>query len=235
MNIKREESSDSTITVVIPTLNEEKGIGSTILELKEILEDPQYLVIDGNSIDRTVEIAKIMEAEVVKQIGRGKGQAVAQAIKHVNWDTRYVVFIDADFTYPAKYVRRMIEILEDNQDVGMVSGNRFNEHFELKAMNNAYYIGNRFLAWMQRWLNGVRLRDPLTGLRVVRWDVLRDWKPKSKGFDIEVELNNYIKRMGYQTVEVSINYRERLGKKKLSLRHGFTIFKRILSQSLAFW
>lgn len=234
MDIKREEASDSTITVVIPTLNEEKGIGSTMMELKEILEDPRYLVVDGNSMDRTVEIAKLMEAEVVTQIGSGKGQAVAQAIKHVDWDTRYVVFIDADFTYPAMYIRKMIEILEDNADVGMVSGNRFNEHFELNAMNNAYYLGNRFLAWMQRWLNGVKLRDPLTGLRVVRWEILRDWNPKSKGFDIEVELNKYVKTMGYHTVEVSINYRERLGKKKLSLRHGFTIFKRILSQSFSF-
>jgi len=233
VNTKNKEATDSTITVVIPALDEEKGIGSTILELKEVLEDPHYLVVDGNSVDRTAEIARRMEAEVVTQEGgRGKGQAIAQALDHINWDTRYVVFIDADFTYPAEYIRRMIQILEDNPYVGMVIGNRFNERFKLKAMSNAYYLGNRLLAWTQYFLNGTKLRDPLTGLRVVRWEVLRKWRPKSKGFDVEAELNHHVKRMGYHTVEVPINYRERLGDKKLRLRHGFTILKRILLQGI---
>jgi len=233
MAIKNKEDSDSTITVVIPALDEERGIGSTIIELKEVLEDPHYLVVDGNSMDRTAEVARRMEAEVVMQDGRGKGRAIAQALEHIHWETRYVVFIDADFTYPAEYIRKMIEILNGDPDVGMVTGNRFNERFELKAMGNAYYLGNRLLAWIQRSLNGVRLKDPLTGLRVVRWEVLRDWRPKSKGFDVEAELNHYVKRMGYRMVEVPINYRERLGEKKLRLRHGFTILKRILLESLA--
>jgi len=232
MAIKNKEDSDSMITVVIPALDEERGIGSTIIELKQVLEDPHYLVVDGNSMDSTAEVARRMEAEVLTQEGRGKGRAIAQALERIHWETRYVVFIDADFTYPAEYIRKMIEILDSDPDVGMVTGNRFNERFELKAMGNAYYIGNRLLAWMQRSLNGVRLKDPLTGLRVVRCEILRDWRPKSKGFDVEAELNHHVKRMGYRMVEVPINYRKRLGEKKLRLRHGFTILKRILSQSV---
>ena len=232
MNIKSKEAGCSRITVVIPALNEEKGIGSTILELKEFLEDPHYLVVDANSLDGTAEIARRMDAEVVTQDGRGKGRAIAQALEHVDWHTRYVVFIDADFTYPAEYIRKMIEILDGDPDVGMVTGNRFNEHFKLKGMSNAYYLGNRFLAWMQRWLNGIRLRDPFTGLRVVRWEILKGWKPKSKGFDVEAELNHHVKRMGYRVVEFPIYYRKRLGEKKLRLRHGFTILRRILSQCM---
>lgn len=34
------------------------------------------------------------------------------------------------------------------------------------------------------------------GLRVVCWEVLRGWKLKSKGFDLEVELNHYVERKG---------------------------------------
>ena len=36
---------------------------------------------------------------------------------------------------------------------------------------------------------GFQLNDPLTGLRVIRNDLLNDWQPKSKGFGIETELN----------------------------------------------
>ena len=74
--------------------------------------------------------------------------------------------------------------------------------------------------------------DPLTGLRVVRKEIVSTWNPKSKGFDIEVELNHLVGSMGYRITEIPIQYRTRLGEKKLSPKHGFTIFKRILTESI---
>ena len=147
--------------------------------------------------------------------------------------TRYVVFIDGDYTYPAEYIPKMIDVLEENSDVGMVTGNRFDRRFDIKkAMGNVYYLGNRFLTLKQYVLNGVKMRDPLTGLRVLRWEILRDWNPKSKSFDVEAELNYYVERKGYTVREIPIQYRRRLGEKKLKLRHGFTILKRILMDGI---
>jgi glycosyltransferase involved in cell wall biosynthesis len=226
------DGSPPSVLVIIAALNEEEGIGPTLAELREALEDPRYLVVDGNSTDGTVEIAKEMGAEVLFQEGSGKGDAIAHAIRYVGSDVKYVVFIDADFTYPAEYLLGMIRVLEENPEVGMVTGNRFNYSFELRAMKSPFFVGNRLLAWAQRLLNGVGLRDPLTGLRVVRWRILKNWEPKSKGFDIEAEMNHRVERQGYKTVEIQINYRDRLGEKKLKLRHGFTILKRIVSESL---
>jgi len=225
--------SHPSVSVIIAALNEEEGIGPTLTELSEVLEAPRYLIVDGNSVDRTVEIAKELGAEVLFQEGAGKGQAIAQAIRHVDSDAKYVVFIDADFTYPAKCVPEMIRILEENPEVGMVAGNRFNHSFELAAMKSPFFVGNRFLAWAQRFLNGISLTDPLTGLRVVRWQILRNWEPKSKGFDVEAEMNYLVEKKGYEIVELPIQYRDRLGEKKLKLRHGFTILKRILLESFS--
>lgn len=225
------DGSPLSVLVMIAALNEKEGIGPTLAELRVVLEDPRYLVVDGNSVDRTVEIAKEMGAEVLFQEDSGKGDAIAQAIRCVDSDVKYVVLTDADFTYPAKYVPEMIRILEENPEVGMVTGNRFNSHFELRTMNSPFYLGNRFLAWAQLLLNGVSLKDPLTGLRVIRWQILKNWEPKSKDFDIEAEMNHRVEKQGYKTVEIPIHYRDRLGEKKLKLRHGFTILKRILSES----
>ena len=226
------DGSPPSVLVIIAALNEEEGIGPTLAELREVLEDPRYLVVDGNSADRTVEIAKEMGAEVLFQEGSGKGDAIAHAIRYVDSDVKYVVLIDADFTYPAKCVPEMIRILEENPEVGMVTGNRFNRHFRLRAMKSPFFIGNRFLAWAQRLLNRVSFRDPLTGLRVVRWRILKNWEPKSKSFDIEAEMNHRVERQGYKTVEIPIKYRDRLGEKKLKLRHGFTILRRIIAESI---
>ena len=225
-------SSPPSVLVIIAALNEEKGIGLSLAELRLALDDPRYLVVDGNSVDRTVEFAKEMGAEILFQEGSGKGQAIAQAIKHVNSDVKYVVFTDADYTYPAKCVPEMIQILEENPEVGMVIGNRFNYHLNVRAMKNPFYMGNRFLAWAQLLLNGINLRDPLTGLRVVKWSILKNWEPKSKGFDIEAEMNHRIENMGYNTMEIPIQYRCRLGVKKLKLRHGLIILRRIIVESL---
>ena len=74
------DSTHSNITIVIPTLNEEKGIGSTIVELRSVLTKAHYLVVDGNSTDSTVKIAKLLNAEVLTQDGKGKGAAIAQAL-----------------------------------------------------------------------------------------------------------------------------------------------------------
>lgn len=222
----------SRVLVLIAALNEEEGIGQTLIELKKTLDKPALLVVDGKSTDRTAEIARVMGAEVLVQKGRGKGDAIGQAIMHVNGDVKYVAFIDADFTYPSQYLPGMIKILEGNSNVGMVCGNRFRDYLNLEELHNILYFGNRLLAFMHNLLNGVELKDPLTGLRVARWEILRDWKPKSRGFDIEVELNHQVERKGFGIVEMPIEYRPRLGDKKLRLRHGLTILRRIVAESL---
>lgn len=67
---------------------------------------------------------------------------------------------------------------------------------------------------------------------MVRYDIVRGWMPKSKGFYIEAEMNHIVERRGYKTVEIPIDYRDRLGEKKLKLRHGFTILRRIMVESI---
>ncbi len=221
----------TTSLVLMAALNEEEGIGPTISELKTYLPNTQILVVDGRSVDRTVEIAKNLDADICYQEGEGKGDAIAHAIKVADYSVDYAIMVDADFTYPTAFLPTMINTLEENPKVGMVCGNRFNSHFHLKGMRNMFYMGNRLLAFTHNMLNGVRMRDPLTGLRVIRWNILKGWKPKSTGFDIEVELNHHVERRGYGIQEIPIPYRPRLGEKKLKVKHGVLILKRMLMES----
>ncbi len=124
----------------------------------------------------------------------------------------------------------MIKILEETPDVGTVCGNRFSGYLDLKGLNGIFYLGNRFIAFVHNLLNSVSLVGPLTGLRVVRAGILRNWRVKSKGFYIEV-LNNHIEREGFGIMEVPIRYRERLGEKKLGFKNSLEIFRRIMSNA----
>jgi len=225
------KKASPSILVLIAALNEEDGIGLTLAELRQFLSGSQFLVVDGNSIDRTVHIAKSLGADVIYQKGKGKGDAIGYALVHIDHNFDYVVFTDADYTYPAEYIPQMIRIIEENPQVGMVCGNRFNAHLHLGAMRDVFYFGNRFIALTHNLLNGVELRDPLTGLRVIRGELIKNWQPKSVGFDIEVELNHHIERQGYSITEIDIPYRERIGEKKLKLKDGIIILKRIITES----
>lgn len=224
------------VAVVLAALNEEQGIGPTIQEIQGVLGPlASLIVVDGNSDDRTIQIAKNLGADVLLQKGVGKGDAMAQGIQNLNSDNRYVVFTDADYTYPADSIPKMVEVLESSPQIGMVIGDRFKgvQNHD-KDSKNIFYIGNQLIATAHYLLNGINLSDPLSGLRVVRTEILRNWKPKSKGFDIEVELNALVDHRGYQIAEVPIDYRLRLGKKKLAPRHGIDIFKRIVSNGLIY-
>jgi glycosyltransferase involved in cell wall biosynthesis len=185
-------------------------------------------VVDGKSRDRTVEIAKNCGANILFQDGTGKGDAIAKALQYTDPNVDYIVFTDADHTYPAEYLPKMIEILEQNPEVGMVCGNRLSQHVDSTALRGSFYFGNKLLAFAHNLLNGVDMRDPLTGLRVIRAEILRNKPLKSKGFDVEVELNHRVESQGFKIIEVPIKYRKRLGEKKLKLKHGTTILKRIL-------
>ena len=201
--------------------------------MKSVLNEVRVLVVDGRSTDATVKIARNIGAVVVRQDGVGKGDALAKALEYICPEVEYVVLTDADFTYPAKYVPAMIKLLEKNAIVGMVCGNRLCQYENKKVFNAEIYVGNRLLALLHRILNGVQLNDPLTGLRIIRAEVLRGWRVKSKGFDIEIELNKLVLRRGYVIQETPIYYRPRMGRKKLKIRHSLTIVKRMFLEIIS--
>ena len=233
MRRKEESYRFPSILVLVAALDEQEGIRLTLAELKHYLPCSTLLVVDGNSSDETVHAAKSQGADVIFQKGEGKGDAISCGLESVNSEFDYVVFIDADYTYPAERLQQMIEILEANPEIGMVCGNRFNAHMTKDLMPAAFNFGNRMLSFVHNFFNGVSLQDPLTGLRVVRWNILKNWRPASKGFDVEVELNHHVERQGYDIKEIDILFRKRVGEKKLKARHGLSIMKRILIEIAA--
>lgn len=225
------------LVFIIAALNEELGVGLTLSELRKLPGESYLLVVDGDSSDGTVSVARDHKAEIIVQGGeKGKGAAIGQGLEYLrelDMDCEYLAFTDADYTYPAEHVPGMVEVLRKDRSVGMVVGDRFDRaHDFRRSMPGVFYYGNRLLAYSHALMNGVNLRDPLSGLRVVRWELLKDWRPKSRSFDIEVELNHRVEKLGYSIVEVPIQYRPRLGDKKLKPKHGLTILRRMMAEGL---
>lgn len=80
------------------------------------------MVVDAQSEDMTAEIAISHRASVITQTGNGKGRAVVDAFSILPNNTAYVMITDADYTYHARYVPQMLEIIERDPAIGMVTG-----------------------------------------------------------------------------------------------------------------
>jgi dolichol-phosphate hexosyltransferase len=216
--------------IVVPAYREAGGIGAVIDEIRAAI-NPIVLVINRPSDDGTDRRARERGAIVVNQSDRGKGNAVRQALDYVRTHlpkARYIGFVDADCTYPATPMGPMRQILDSQPLVGMVIAAREN----LKnngAKSEAFAIGNRLLGGVHHALNNVPLQDPLSGLRMVRTDAIGDWSPRAKGFDIECELNYFVRNVKDLAIaEVDVPYRARVGEKKLRLRDGLVILRRMV-------
>ncbi len=211
------------VTIVIPTLNEEKGIGSVIEGFKKLGYN-DILVIDGGSKDRTREIAEEKGARVVIQSGKGKGQAVAEAFELVDSDV--VVLIDGDGSYLPEEVEKLLEPIRRGV-ADHVVGNRF-ANYESGAFTKMNLLGNKILNFFFRLAYGIELHDILSGYRALIKDVYKNIDLKMPGFEIETELTVETIAKGFRIMEVPITYRKREGETKLHpIKDGFKIGKAI--------
>lgn len=204
------------LTVVIPTLDEAEGIGLVIDEVLSLgISRDNVLVVDGGSRDGTVDIARSKGVRVVAQEGRGKAAAIATALKHISTD--YVAVLDGDYTYPARYIPQLLG--EALRGYDLVIGVRQGR----SAQPARYRVGNYLLTRLFNLLFGTRLRDVLSGMYVVRTSRLRELGFEMGGFSVEAELVAHTASTAGRIREVPVEYRRRLGRKKLGVRHGLGI------------
>ncbi|MEM2168493.1 MAG: glycosyltransferase [Candidatus Bathyarchaeia archaeon] len=206
-------TSKDIVTIVIPTLDEEKSIG---LVIDELLAEGyrNILVVDGFSKDRTVEVAKSKGVNVVYQRGVGKTGAIVTAIESVS--TPYMLVMDGDYTYDPRDAERLIKCADGSDEVIGYRANR--ENIPL-----LHRIGNWIISLAFSIMFGKRVRDPCSGMYLLRTDVAKRLDIASGGFDVEVEVAGQVASLGRIT-EVPISYRKRVGKGKLKAwRDGFRI------------
>ena len=206
------------VSVVIPTLNEEESIGHV---LDKIPKDPKYeweiIIVDGNSKDRTREIAKEKGAKVIIEERKGYGRAYKTGFEHATGDI--IVTLDGDDTYPAEKIVELVDYLVEKK-LDFISCERFSK-MQKGAMSFTHKVGNRILTIATRVLFGVRIRDSQSGMWVFRREILKDLNLTSDGmpFSEEIKIEAWRK---FRCEEVPIEYRERKGDVKLNTwRDGF--------------
>jgi dolichol-phosphate mannosyltransferase len=199
--------SKDEVTIIIPTLNEEEAIGHVI---REVLQAGyrNIIIVDGYSSDRTVEIARGMGVHVVTQTGHGKSSAIKTGIEIAQ--TPYILVMDGDGTYDPRDIDRMLQIaVEKNCDE--VVGYRVDR----KNIPLLHRLGNRLISTLISLLMGQRIKDPCSGIYLLKSDLAKQLEITATGFDVEVEIVSQSIVYG-RVIEVPVRYRKRIGKPKLS-------------------
>lgn len=212
------EGSCSDYTVIIPILNEAEALPVVLTELVENgIPRDRVLIVDGNSSDGSREIAESRGFRVILQEGKGKAMAVKTGVE--NAGSECIVFMDGDYTYPAKHIHDLLKQLENGYD--LVIGSRV--YLERGSQSVLFKLGNKALSLFFRVLFGVKLSDVLSGMYSARRKLLREVGFEFTGFSVEAEIVAHAASTGFRVTEVPIVYRRRVGRKKLGVRHGFKI------------
>jgi glycosyltransferase involved in cell wall biosynthesis len=206
--------STPIITVIIPAFNEEKSIGKVVSDIpRDLIE--HVIVVNNNSNDNTVEVAKSAGAIVLDEPRRGYGWACLKGIeKSRELKTDIVVFMDGDYSdYPEEIVKVIAPILEDNHD--MVIGSRVLGKREKGSLTPQQVFGNWLATKLIRFFYGARFTD-LGPFRAIKSDALEQLKmaDKTYGWTIEMQIKASKEKMKF--CEVPVNYRKRIGISKVS-------------------
>ncbi len=105
------------LSIVIPTLNEEKYLTHLINSIREQdYSDYEIIVSDGNSDDNTVKIAKDNNCEVVISKKRHPSHQRNQGANIAKGEN--ILFLDADTKLPDMFLKNTIEELKNRQLLG---------------------------------------------------------------------------------------------------------------------
>jgi glycosyltransferase involved in cell wall biosynthesis len=244
--LRRRHDRRPTLSVVVPTLNEADNLEVVLPELQEVLDEipgeHEVILVDGGSVDATVETAQrlLPDVEVVEQARTGKGNAVAAGIEQASNDI--VVMFDADGSADPAEIPQFVEALVDGAD--FAKGSRFTDGGGSSDITPMRHAGNAMLNKLANGAFGTDFTDLCYGYNAFWTDMspvldLPDAEAPAPdgsdmvwgdGFEIETLINCRMAAAEAEIAEVPSVERDRIhGSSNLNaVRDGFRVLRTIL-------
>jgi len=203
--------SNPVIKVVVPARNEEKAIGKVLREIPGFVA--AVIVADNGSTDKTAEVARENGAEVVYVEEPGYGRACLAGITQAG-QCDIIVFLDGDASdYPEDMEALVAPIMAG--EAGLVIGSRVRGEAESGSLTLPQRFGNRLACALMSLFWKSKFTD-LGPFRAITREALEQIEMKSPTFGWTVEMQVKALKHGVPCAEVPVNYRNRIGKSKIS-------------------
>ncbi len=213
------------LTVVVPAYNEQDSIEKTVRQISEAVPEAKILVVDDCSKDNTLKI--LLDLKKQKQfknlniIHHHKNGNYGTALKtgFYNTKTKYVAFLDADGTYPPKYLPVFLKILQ-KRNLDAIYGNRFGGKCGMPIVRQ---FGNKLLTLVFFVFTGRILPDICSGERLFVTQKLLKLDPKTlpKKLDFITGLTKRMVTRKLKFTTYPIDYPRREGQSKLNIYADF--------------
>jgi glycosyltransferase involved in cell wall biosynthesis len=161
-----------SVSVVIPARNEAGNIEQAVLRTPDMGAWTELIFVEGHSKDNTWdEIQRVQQAypqrriKILRQTGKGKGNAVREAFAVATGDV--LMILDADLTMPPEELPKFYEAVASGK-AEFANGSRLVYPMEKGAMQFLNMIANKFFGLAFSWLLGQSLKDTLCGTKVLR-------------------------------------------------------------------
>jgi glycosyltransferase involved in cell wall biosynthesis len=186
------------VSVIIPTRNEALNIGHVLATLPpDVFE---VLIVDGDSDDGTVDVARALrpDVRVIRQRGKGKGDALATGLAECSGDV--VVTLDADGSADGAEIPRFVDALVAGADYA--KGSRFIPGGGSSDLTRLRALGNRLLCALVNAFYGTRYSDLCYGYNAAWTSELRRLDLDCPGFEIETVMNIRSAKLKLRIAEV---------------------------------
>ena len=202
-------SDNLRLSIVIPTMNEEKSISKVIERIKNSVKYDYEIIIVDSSTDNTPLIAESMGARVIKEKRKGYGRAYKTGF--LNATGNIIATMDGDNTYPPEEINKGVEEILKGYD--FISFERITL-LPKDTMLEAHRLGNFILNLAVLTLFFIKMKDSQSGMWVFKKELIKKFQVCSNGMGFSEELKIRAFYNG-KFREIPIVYGMREGERKL--------------------
>jgi len=236
-------ASPPIVSVIVPARNEAGNIAAIFDRTPDMGGGTELVFVEGHSnddtyatIEREIAARPNRRAKLLKQTGRGKGDAVRAGYAAASGDV--FMILDADLTVPPEDLPRFYDALVTNKGE-FINGVRLVYPMEAQAMRFLNMVGNKFFGLAFSWLLGQPVRDTLCGTKVLYkrdYDRIAANRSYFGDFDPfgDFDLIFGAAKLNLKMIDLPIRYRERTyGTTNIQRwRHGLMLLRML---RLAAW
>ncbi|MFD0884091.1 glycosyltransferase family 2 protein [Streptosporangium algeriense] len=217
-----------TVSVVVPAMNEAENLPHVFATLPQWIDE--IVLVDGNSVDDTVAVAKRLRPNVriVTQTGKGKGDALAAGFAACTGDI--IVMIDADGSTDGREIIQFVGALVTGAD--FVKGSRYASGGGSDDLTFNRKFGNKVLTGLVNRIYGTNYSDLCYGYNAFWARHLDVLNLDCDGFEVETLMNIRAAKAGLKVHEVPSHERCRIhGESNLhAVRDGIRVLRTIIRE-----
>ena len=198
----------STVSAIIPCLNEETAIGPCVMALLAHGLG-EVIVVDGGSADRTAERASAAGARVLLERRRGYGRALLSGLTTISPTASIVLFIDGDGSDRPEMVPAVLEPIEQ-RTADFVLGSRLRGCREHGSLARSQILAGYLVGYLIYLRYRVRFTD-MSPFRAISRRALDNLGMREETFGWNLEMQMRAAAAGLRIVEVPVGQRRRAG------------------------